>query len=136
MRWWFTLGIIHTNVVWVRKCSWLGSPVVNCNRWAKFSMMRPHWNTSLVCNFTLIGLLKERPYLVLALNLIFSQISSFTHIYGFVDFNGTDLWIYRIWQIFRFNYRFEDFERPPCPQGSIVLFICWITFSSTMFNVL
>ena len=34
-----------------------------------------------------IGLSKERPYLVLALNLILSQISSFTHIYGFADFN-------------------------------------------------
>ena len=32
-----------------------------------------------------IGLSKERPYLVLALNLILSQISLFTHIYGFVD---------------------------------------------------
>ena len=35
----------------------------------------------------LFGLLKERPYLVLALNLILSQISSFMHIYGFADFN-------------------------------------------------
>ena len=34
-----------------------------------------------------IGLSKETPYLVLALNLILSQISSFTHIYGFADFN-------------------------------------------------
>ena len=47
-----------------------------------------------------IGLSKERPYLVLALNLILSQISSFTHIYGFADFNGfVDLWILADFQI-------------------------------------
>ena len=46
------------------------------------------------------GLSKERPYLVLALNFILSQISSFMHIYGFADFNGfvdlrilADFWI-------------------------------------------
>ena len=44
------------------------------------------WHCSKPCIF--IGLSKERPYLVLALNLILSQISSFTHIYGFADFNG------------------------------------------------
>ena len=64
----------------------------------------------------LFGLSKERPYLVLALNLILNQISSFTHIYGFADFNG-------FWQIFGFNYGFQDFERPPCPQGSIVFIL-------------
>ena len=38
-----------------------------------------------------------------------------------------DLWIYGFWPIFGFNYGFEDSERPPCPQGSIVLL-----FSSMM----
>ena len=48
----------------------------------------------------LVGLSKERPYLVLALNFILSQISSFTHIYGFADFNGfVDLWISADFQI-------------------------------------
>ena len=39
----------------------------------------------------IFGLSKERPYLVLVLNLTLSQISS-------------DLWIYGFWQIFGFNY--------------------------------
>ena len=46
-----------------------------------------------MCN-TLIGLSKERAMAMDNLNLNLSQISSFTHIYGFADFNGfVDLWI-------------------------------------------
>ena len=42
-----------------------------------------------------------------SLNLNLSQISSFTHIYGFADFNRfVDLWIS---VDFGFNYGFEDF---------------------------
>ena len=38
--------------------------------------------------FLLIDLSKERPEVFDSLNLNLSQISLFTHIYGFVDFNG------------------------------------------------
>ena len=41
-----------------------------------------------------IGLSKERPMVIDSLNLNLSQISSFMHIYGFVDFKRfVDLWI-------------------------------------------
>ena len=61
-----------------------------------------------------IGLSKERPMVIDSLNLKLSPISSFTHIYGFVEFNGfVDLQISGDINALRCIY----IERPPYPQG-------------------